>query len=106
MDDIVAEKRLRVRYPDGIVVPVCLRVGVPKPTRSDEAGCPVQAEGLRIWEGPKMMFGADTFQALLIAIRFVQKLLAMEVTRGAQLLHADEETPMTVEELFVLDPPG
>lgn len=103
MDDIVAEKRLRVRYADGAVVPVCLRLGIPKATGTNEAGCPVQAEGLRIWQGPKMMFGADTFQALMIATRFLHKVLAMEISRGAELLHAEDDGELSIEDLFMLD---
>ena len=103
MDDVIAEKRLSILYPDGTPVPVILRLGVPRAIRPDEAACAVQAEGLRIWQGPKLLYGADTFQALLIAIRFLQKLLALEVERGAILREPEGTEPLGVPELFVLD---
>src|SRR5438876_681954 len=55
--DVIAEHRLEAHYPDGVVVSVCLRVGRPKPHSNGDYVCPVQAEGLRLWQGPKEFWG-------------------------------------------------
>ncbi|WP_020470725.1 hypothetical protein [Zavarzinella formosa] len=103
MDDVIAEQRLRVRYPDGELAPVVLRIGVPKPHPAGDHICSVQAEGLRIWQGPKALYGVGTFHALMIGIRFLQKVLAIEVERGAVLYDEESDERVDIADLFVLD---
>jgi hypothetical protein len=100
--DVVAERRLLALFPDGASVPVCLRVGRPRPHPLGDWVCPVQAEGLRIWEGPSEFFGVGSWQALMIGLRFLREMLAAEMDKGAVFHWEDGEHAISLEELFSL----
>jgi hypothetical protein len=100
--DVIAERRLVALFPDGGPVPVCLRVGRPAPHPKGDSVCPVQAEGLRLWEGPGEVFGVDSWQALTLGLRFLQSMLAAETERGAVFHWEGGERAVSVEELFAL----
>ncbi len=65
-------------------------------------GCPVQGEGLRLWEGPSELFGVGSWHALMIGLRFLREILTGEVRQGTVFHWEDGEHPIRVEELFVL----
>jgi hypothetical protein len=98
--DVVAEHRLLALYPDGAAMPVCLRVGRPRPYPLGDWVCPIQAEGLRIWEGPREFCGVDSWQALMLALRLLREMLAAEIEAGAVFHWEDGEHPISVEVLF------
>ncbi len=100
--DVVAEHRLVVLYPDGELVPVYLRVGRPRPHPKGDHVCLVQAEGLRLWEGPTEFGGVDSFHALMIGLRFLYNMLSTEVERGAILHWEGAEEAHELSDLFVL----
>jgi hypothetical protein len=100
--DVVAEQRLSVLYPDGESVPVCLRVGRPLPGSQGDFLCPVEADGLRIWQGPREFSGVGSFHALMIGLRFLHNMLSFEVQRGAILHWEDGQQHLTINDFFVL----
>jgi hypothetical protein len=103
--DVIAERRLTVLYPDGELVPVCLRIGRPKPHQKGNYVCAVQAEGLRLWQGPKEFFGVDSFQALTIGVRLLYEILSAEVERGAVLHWEGGKEAISLSDLFSLHLP-
>jgi hypothetical protein len=100
--DVIAEHKLLALYPDGTASPVCLRVGRPEPRSDGDWVCPVQGEGLRLWEGPTELFGVGSWHALMIGLRFLREILASEVRQGAVLHWEGGEHSTSVDELFVL----
>jgi len=100
--EIIAERRLEVQYPDGALVPVCIRVGRPMAHPKRDYVCPVQAEGLRLWQGPKDFVGVDSFQALTLGLRFLYEMLSTEVERGAVLYWERTKQPLDLMNLFSL----
>jgi hypothetical protein len=102
--DVIAEERLVATFLDGSPVPVVLRIGRPYAHSECDFACPVQAEGLRIWQGPKEFFGVSNWQSLMLALRFLRSMLATEVERGAVFHSEGGEDPIRVEELFAAQP--
>ena len=102
--DVVAEHRLVVTFPDGGPVPVVMRVGRPFAQPNGDYACPVQAEGLRLWEGPNDIFGVSSWHALMLGLMFLRRMLAAELERGAVLHWEGGDHSISVEQLFVLDP--
>jgi hypothetical protein len=100
--DVVAEHRLIATFSDSGAVPVWLRVGRPRPHPKGDWVCPVQGEGLRLWEGPSELFGVGSWHALMVGLRFLHEMLAAEVRQGAVFHWEDGEHAISVEELFVL----
>jgi hypothetical protein len=100
--DVVAEHRLIATFPNSEAVPVCLRVGRPRPEPMGDWVCPVQGEGLRLWEGPSELLGVSSWHALMIGLRFLREMLAAEVRKGAVFHWEGSEHAISVEELFAL----
>ena len=100
--DVIAEHRVDVLYPDGELVPVRLRIGRPRPHPQGDHVCPVQAEGLRLWEGPAEFAGVGSLHALMIGLRFLRDMLSTEVERGAVLHWEGGKQHLTLDDLFVL----
>ena len=99
--EVIAEHKLLVLYPDGAAIPVCLRVGPLIPHPKGDWVCWVQAEGLRLWQGPTSLFGDGSWHALMVGLRFLQEMLAGEVRQGAVLHWENGEYPTSLEEVFV-----
>lgn len=102
--DVIAEYRLVATFPDGGPAPVVLRVGRPFAHPEGDHACPVQAEGLRLWQGPTDIRGVGTWHALMLGLRFLRDMLAAEAGRGAVFHWEGGEHPISVEDLFVLHP--
>jgi hypothetical protein len=102
--DVIAEHRLDVLYPDGEMVPVHVRIGRPRPHPEGKGdwGCVVQAEGLRIWDGPSELFGEGSLHALMIAASFLHRMLSAEVERGAVPHWQGGAEALDIDGLFVL----
>ena len=100
--DIIAEQRLVATFPDSEAVTVCLRVGRPRPHTQLDWVCPVEGEGLRLWQGPSELFGVGSWHALMIGIRFLREMIAAEVRQGALFHWEGSKTIFTLEEMFVL----
>lgn len=100
--DVFAEHRLVATFPDCGPVPVCLRIGRPTPHPRGDYVCPVQAEGLRLWQGPSDIFGVSSWQALMLGLCFIRSMITAEVARGAVIYWEGGEHAISVEELFAL----
>ena len=100
--DVIAERQLVAVFPDSGPASVHLRIGRPAPHPKGGWVCPVQAEGLQLWQGSSSIAGEDSWQALLLALRFVQAMLSAEAERGVVFHWEDGEYPLSVEELFSL----
>jgi hypothetical protein len=100
--DVIAERRLVALFPDTGPVPISLRVGRPVPHPQGDWVCPVQAEGLRLWQGPSEIFGAGSWHALMLGLRFLRSMLVAEADRGAVFHWEGAEEAISVETLFVL----
>ena len=102
--DMVAEQWLDVLYPEGEMVQVHVRIGRPQPHPAGKGdwGCVVQAEGLRIWEGPSELFGEGSLHALMIAASFLHSMLSAEVERGAVPHWQGGAEALDIDGLFVL----
>jgi hypothetical protein len=99
--DVVAEHTVDVRYPDGNLVRVHLRVGRPFPQPQGDFACPVSADGLRGWERTTEIFGVGSLHALMLGLRFLYYGLAVELERGAILHWEGGEQVLALDELFV-----
>jgi hypothetical protein len=106
--DVVAEYRMNLKYPDGEIVPVRLRIGRPRELPSGNWHCDADIEGrLRIHStanGP-LSAGSDAgtaWQALVFALRFLSRLLRSEVRHGGAALysHGEHPHPLHFDELF------
>ena len=106
--DVIAEHRVDVLYPDGEIRPVHLRIGRPRPHPEGRGdwGCVVQAEGLRLWEGPAELFGEGSLHALMIGAGFLHRMLCSEVERGAVPRWPGGTAVLCVDDLFVLTKHG
>jgi hypothetical protein len=102
--DVIAEHLLVATFPDGGPVLVVIRVGRPFAHPNGDFACPVQADGLRLWQGPSEIFGVGSWHALMLGLRFVRSMLAAEVERGTVLHWENHEYAVAVEDLFVLSP--
>lgn len=102
--DIIAEHRLAATFSDGASALVTLRVGRPYVHPNGNHACLVQAEGLRLWEGPSDIYGVGTWHALMLGLRFVRLMLEAEAERGAVFHWEGGEHAVSVEELFVVGP--
>src|SRR5262249_51342969 len=98
--NVIAERRLVAVYPGVASVPVCLRIGRPQPRPDGEWACPVQGEGLRLWEGPIDLLGVDGWQALMIGLRFLREMLTREAEQGTVFHWENGEGPVSLDEVF------
>jgi hypothetical protein len=99
--DTVAEQRIDFLYPDGRLVPVRVRLGRPYPHPKGDWACVVQAEGLRVWQGPAELFGVGPIHAIMIGAKFLHSMLSVEVERGAVPHYEGGTASMSIDALFV-----
>lgn len=100
--EVIAERELLALFPNGEAAKVILRIGRPVTHRDGDWACPVQAEGLRLWQGPTEIRGVGSWHALMCGQRFLRNILTAEVEQGAVFHWEDGEHPIDIEELFVL----
>lgn len=93
MDEITAKLDLIFQKPSGERFPVSVEIGKPYAVKDEKDGnyarCPVATQGL-YGKHPDME-GVDTFQALLLALGLVQRLMADFLKKGGKIYYADEE---------------
>jgi hypothetical protein len=82
MIDPVASRRLICVRPSGESLILTMTVGKPH-SHSGDARCPVSLDPLYSQLGD--IVGADSWQALQLAIRLVEQLLKAEVEKGSRL---------------------
>ena len=70
-------------------VPVTFRLEAPEKVSSEEWRCRVSLDGLK--DGLDFIHGADSMQALSLALRLAVSLLRDFIARGGRLLYAREQ---------------
>lgn len=83
----VVERDLVLENPSGRRDPIRVRVGVPRwfSDARDQAVCPVHIDG--VLDGVKEIHGSDPFQALELALAFVQQNLDRPGGSGAKRVY-------------------
>jgi hypothetical protein len=100
----IAELRVVLVHPDGRRVPGHIAVGQPytlggaDPAASYESHCPVEIDGLHSRIHP--IIGGGTLQALLLGVQFLGTLLHDFVSRGGQVLDAEDDSHVPLPALF------
>lgn len=82
----IASLSLLAIHADGTRTPVAFRVGAPEQVTADEWRCAVRLDGLHDRLVP--MHGADSMQALCLALGLAASLLRHFVAHGGRLLDA------------------
>jgi hypothetical protein len=82
MADTIAELEVVLVHPDGTRTPGAIRIGLPVAVSDSEAHCKVELTGL--YEATRPIIGADTLQALLLAVRFAAQSLALFIDDGVR----------------------
>ncbi len=98
--DVIAERRLEAVSPDIGQATIHLRIGRPVPDAEGDWVCWVQADGLCLLHGPTKIVGVDSWQALILALRFLQEMLLAEAERGVMFYWEDGECAITIADLF------
>lgn len=93
MQEIIAKLDLVFQKPSGERFPVTVEIGKPYEVNDGECGnyaaCPVATQGL--YDKHPDITGVDTFQALLLALGLVQRLMTDFLKKGGKIYFADEE---------------
>ena len=96
----IAEYRLHLKYPDGEMVPVRLRIGRPEQLPTGLWQCETEANGLRPAFGTVPTPSSTSWQALVWALRLLYRLLRSDVSRGTVLYDESGKYPIHLDELF------
>ena len=96
----VAQRTIDAKSPDGGAFVIGLEIGTPYRCETGEWACPVALHGL--YDHLPDIAGADSFQALCLAIRLAQDLLLDFREKGGTLLLDGEDFPL--EEAYPIGP--
>ena len=99
--EMIAERDLTCVKPGGERVPVKLRIGKPIPVAGGDWTCRIEAAGLL--NGPKDIFGVDSFQALFLAQAVLKSIVRDEIQKGSGFLAFHPEEPVSFEDIFPKD---
>jgi hypothetical protein len=94
----VAERDIALVYPDGRLRTVRLQIGRPYPHPDGDWACSVATEGLH--DRLLQVCGIDAWQALMLAIRALEAILAAEVKSGAILHDSTGEESVSLPSVF------
>jgi hypothetical protein len=97
MSNLIAQTKLLCIMPSGVRLPVTVSVGEPYPG-DREWRCPISLEGLG-QEHPAMA-GADSLQALCLAIRLIRHVLHSLIADGGQVLEPESGRPFPLDAYF------
>lgn len=86
IDDVIAECRLLARDRAGVETPVTIQIGRPV-QHAEHAECPVFVNGLD--DQVRKIYGEDTLQALVLAIRFARSLVEIRQEQGLQICDSE-----------------
>jgi hypothetical protein len=98
MDEIIAERDLYCKKPNGEGYPIKLLIGKPYIINDVQWACPVEAVGFE--ERLKETYGIDSFQALIIAFKTLHQILGYFVEDGGKLLYTDRKTEVNLNDIF------
>jgi hypothetical protein len=93
----IAERTVFAVDKDGQEFEIRAAVGVPYEAESGSWACPVCLEGLRNLPD---MYGVDSLQALLLALKAIRNMLSYFVEQGGKLYWEKGGEELTVDELF------
>lgn len=99
--EVIAERDLTCVRRYGGRISVRLRIGKPVPKAGGDWTCWVEATGLL--DGPKDIYGVDSFQALLLGQALLKSLVRDEFQKGSTFLAFQPEEPVGFEEIFGKD---
>lgn len=99
-DRIVASRKLKAVDANGKASDLEIVIGLPFEVSQDEWACPVSLEGLFKHRGS--VFGVDSLQALMLAIKFVKDLLEDFYEKGGKICWFDDGKPVSLEDLLHL----
>lgn len=99
--ELIAERALICARPSGERITVKLRIGKPMPDTGGDWVCPVEAVGLL--NGPKNIFGVDSFQALFLGEALLKSVVRGELEKGSTFLAFQPEEPVGFDEIFAKD---
>lgn len=95
----IAQREVEIVFADGRREVIRLRIGHPYQSHEIDWCCRVSAIGIYVPPGP--IFGVDSWQALLLAQRYLESLVQREVDDGATLhWPPGDDRAMSVAELF------
>ncbi|UCF88767.1 MAG: hypothetical protein JSV70_00470 [bacterium] len=98
--NIVASRKVKAVDFTGKTFDLTIVIGLPFEVGHDEWACPVSMEGLYKQRGP--IFGVDSFQALMLAVKFVKDLLKDFQDKGGSIYWADDSKPASLNDLMHL----
>ena len=100
MNQIVSERILLFRSPNGNEFASSITIGMPEKVSDLEWKC-----GVEIRQVDKLRFahGIDSLQALVGALSLAQSILVVRVKKGWQIFWPDDKRPTTPEEIFGFD---
>jgi hypothetical protein len=75
---------------------VHVTIGAPQPD-GDDWCCPIRLKGL-VDNKERRLFGVDSWQAIILALRFAEAILQNEVRKGGKLFYLGRQT--SVAKLF------
>jgi hypothetical protein len=93
----IAERTIFAVDKDGREFEIPAAVGVPYESVSGSWACPVGLEGLRNLPD---MYGADSWQALIIAVKAIHNMLSFFIEEGGKLYWEKDGEQLTIDELF------
>lgn len=99
--ELIAERTIFAIDKNSRGFEIKVMVGKPYRVGPDEWACPVAMVGLH--GGFPDMHGVDSWQALIVALQLIGRLLTYFVEDGGRLFWEENGVPLTVDELF--DPP-
>ena len=99
-ENVIARRKIKAIDPRGKTHDLEIVIGQPFEVSQDEWACPVSMEGIYKHRGP--IFGVDSMQALLLAIKFLKDLLIDFSEKGGKLFWPESSDPITIDELFHL----
>ena len=100
--DVVAETRLVAVFDSGMSAKVALRIGRPVPHPKGDWVGTVQIDGFQAWAGSCEIYGVDSWQTLILSLRFVRSILLQEVEFGTAFHWEDGMDVINVEGLFIV----
>lgn len=98
MQEAIAERRLVFVEASGEPLLVFIRIGKPSMTSAGDWACPVSLYPLEAKLAD--IHGVDSFQALMLAQRFLASLMTGRVEKGGSFLDLETRTPIDVSRLF------
>jgi hypothetical protein len=100
IENIIASRKVKAVDSKGKAFNLEIVIGLPFQVSQDEWTCPVSLEGLYKHRGP--IFGVDSLQALMLAIKFVKDLLEDFFEKGGNIYWFDDSKPVSLDELLHL----